>query len=81
MGTGTVFRLLNDIFKFKQLDGEFAETKKRIIRIRLSLATGLSVKKFTPTSPDTSDELNKIVAALKKPEFGCADFPFDTYNV
>jgi hypothetical protein len=80
MRTGIVVKLLDDIYKFKKIEGDFAETKKKIIRIRLSLATGLSMNKFTVTSPDTAEEVNKIINVLKQPEFGLDSFPFTRYT-
>lgn len=81
MHTGYVYKLLNDIYAYLGEDDSFAETKQRIIRIRLSLKTGLSMNKFTSTSDDSRDEIIKILEILKSPEFSLAGFPFEQYQV
>lgn len=80
MHKGSIYKLLNDVYASLGIIGEFADTKQRIIRIRLSLKTGLSMNKYTSESEDTKEEILKILKALKSPEFSLQDFPFSTYQ-
>ena len=80
MHKGYVNTILNDVYTYLGLIGSFAETKQRIIRIRLSLKTGLSMNKYTEQSEDKQEEVLKILEALKSPEFGLTEFPFQRYS-
>jgi hypothetical protein len=62
---GVVNSLLEELFKKKKLEGEFAKQKRNLLKIQLSLKTGLSINKFTPNSFDSEDEINKISEVLK----------------
>ena len=79
MSKGTVSTLLNKIYEFKSMTNEDAATQKRIIRLQLTLKTGLSMSKFTSISNDSEDEVKKVVTVLRSPEFGLTAFPFDEY--
>ncbi|MBN2737197.1 MAG: hypothetical protein JXR70_09470 [Spirochaetales bacterium] len=78
MSRGKVHELLNEVYQYKNInsDNGYAEAKQRIIRIRLSLATGISMKKFTPDSDDSDSDVERIVSALKGEEFGLQGFSF-----
>lgn len=80
MKQGVVYKLLNDIYQYLGIAGDFAETKQRIIRIRLSLKTGLSMNKFLQASDDNEEEVLRIIEALKSPEFGLQNFSFNKYS-
>lgn len=80
MNKGVIYSLLNDVYDFLGLNDDFAETKQRIVRIRLSLKTGLSMNKYLPDSRDPPAEVSKIVEVLKAPEFGLDKFPFKNYD-
>ena len=77
---GQIYKLLNKAFEFKNIKGDFAESKKRVIKIQLTLKTGLSMNKFTDNSEDSTEELSKIIEALKSPEFGLQGFPFGQFS-
>jgi len=80
MQEGTVYQLLENVYKHLGIAGDFAETKKRMIRIRLSLKTGLSINRYNLHSVDMPEDVYKIIDALKSPEFGLKDFSFKINN-
>lgn len=77
MAVGKINEILNKVYEYKNIDIDsgYAIAKQRIIRIRLSLATGLSMKKFTAESDDSEIEIKRILEALKGEEFGLENFP------
>jgi len=79
MQKGSVDKLLKAVYTHLGLNDNFAETKQRIIRIRLSLKTGLSMNRYTEQSEDSKEDLSKILNSLKSPEFGLTGFPFQNY--
>ncbi len=79
MAKGQINRLLKKIYEYKKIEGELAETKKRIIRLQLSLKTGLSLNNYNQETDDPPEEIKKIIDTLKNPEFDLKGFPFDSF--
>ncbi|MBF0564666.1 MAG: hypothetical protein HQK89_05430 [Nitrospirae bacterium] len=79
MQRGIVYTLLNKIYEYKKISQSDDDTRKRIIRLQLTLRTGLSMSKFTISSTDSPKELKRIVGVLQTPDFGLYGFPFEEY--
>lgn len=52
---------------------------KNIIKLQLTLKTGLSLSGYSHDSADSPEDVRKVVTALRGPEFGLSGFPFEKY--
>ncbi|MBF0473586.1 MAG: hypothetical protein HQK91_09835 [Nitrospirae bacterium] len=79
MEKGIVRKLLKEVYRFKNIDSIDALAHQRIIKLQLTLKTGLSMSKYSETSIDSQDEFLRIIDVLKNPEFGLTKFKFDQF--
>jgi len=82
MNKGIVKKLLYEVYSFKSpsfIEGSDAIAHQRIIKLQLTLKTGLSMNKYSDSSIDSIDEVNRIINVLKSPEFGLEYFKWENY--
>ena len=73
---GAVAKILHDVYA-ALCNGNSDEVKKRIVRVQLSLKTGLNLKSYTPDSEDSEDDIKKILTVIKGPEIGLKDYTYE----
>lgn len=73
---GAIFRILEDVYT-KSCNGYMDDVKKRIMRLQLTLRTGLNLKDYTPDSSDSREDIERLVAVVRGPEVGLTDYVFD----
>ncbi|MFH1242139.1 MAG: hypothetical protein V1689_07225, partial [Pseudomonadota bacterium] len=79
MAKGVISNLLNKVYEYKKIEGDLSDVKKRIIRLQLSLKTGLSLNKYAEETNDSPEDVKKVINALKNPEFELEGFPFRSF--
>jgi hypothetical protein len=72
---GAVNKILNDVYD-ALCDGQSDEVKKRIVRVQLSLKTGLNLKNYTPDSVDSEADIKRILDVIKGPEIGLKNYRY-----
>jgi len=50
--------------------------KKRIVRVQISLKTGLNLNGYTPQSEDSEADIKKVLGVIKGPEIGLKDYTY-----
>ncbi len=57
---GVVYSMIEELFKQKHIVGSFSETKKNLLKIQISIKSGLSLNNFTNDSLDSEEDINKV---------------------
>ncbi|MBN1797913.1 MAG: hypothetical protein JW822_05030 [Spirochaetales bacterium] len=73
---GAVAKILHDVYA-ALCNGQSDEVKKRILRVQISLKTGLNLKSYTPDSNDSEEDIKKILTVIRGPEIGLKDYRYE----
>ena len=73
MEKGEIYRILQDVYKVR-CSGSMNDVRKRIIRVQISLKSGLNLRDYTPDSMDTDEEIQKVLTVIRGPGIGLTDY-------
>ncbi|MBN2441364.1 MAG: hypothetical protein JXJ04_08455 [Spirochaetales bacterium] len=73
---GEIFRILQDVYRVRCSNNKMSDVQKRIIRVQISLKTGLNLRDFTPESLDTPEDIQKVLNVVRGPEIGLRDYSY-----
>jgi len=72
---GAIHDILEDVYT-RACTGYMSDVKKRIMRLQLTLKTGLNLGDFGPATSDKKEDIEKLLAVVRGPEIGLTDFTF-----
>ena len=75
MGKGEIYRILQDVYKVR-CSGSMNDVRKRIIRVQISLKTGLNLRDYTPESFDSTEDIQKVLNVIKGPGIGLTEYEY-----
>jgi len=73
---GAVNHILNDVCN-TICTGSMDDVRKRIIRLQISLKTGLNLSDYKPDTLDQEEDIKKILDAVRSPEVGLKDYQYN----
>lgn len=75
MATGTIYNIIEKAAEMKS-GGKNVERTKLLLKMRLTTQTGLSMQKYSPTSQDADDEVEKVLKVIRSPIIGLSNFSY-----
>jgi hypothetical protein len=73
---GAVFKIIEDVYA-KTCTGFMADAKKSIIKLQLTVKTGLNLGNYTHDSMDKKEDIEKLLAVVRTPEIGLTNYHFN----
>ena len=75
MGKGEIYKILQDVYKVR-CSGSLYEVRQRIIRMQISLRTGLNIRDYSPESMDSEEDIQKVLGVVRGPGIGLTDYEY-----
>jgi hypothetical protein len=72
---GTVYNILQDVYQARCF-GEMDLVRQRIIRVQISLKTGLNLRDYTPETEDSEEDIQRILDIVRGPGIGLRDYEY-----
>ena len=75
MQKGVIYKILQDVYKVR-CSGAMVEVRQRIIRMQISLKTGLNLNEYTQESMDTDEEIQRVLNVIKGSGIGLEHYEY-----
>lgn len=75
MQKGVIYKMLQDVYNVR-CSGSMADVRKRIIRMQISLKTGLNLNEYTPETLDSEDEIQRVLNVIKGSGIGLENYEY-----
>jgi hypothetical protein len=73
---GAVYKILQEVYKARCL-GDMDIVRQRIIRVQISLKTGLNLRDYTPETEDSEEDIQRILDIVRGPGIGLRDYEYN----